>query len=101
MAVPQIVRSRRHLPRRDIDTMSQHAIFVDIDSKSRTVQDVGATFVETDRIRRYVVAPAGIGQGQSPGDLRNDRRDMQRGRTGDARLAGLAGDVDLHAETVA
>src|SRR5450631_4529890 len=101
MPVLQLVPLRHDESRGDPYTMTLHAILIDIDPQSRTIRDVGMAVVDPDRVRRHVIAQPRMGQCQCPGDLRNDRRDMQRSSTRDARLAGLAGDVDVHAETVA
>ena len=46
-------------------------------------------------------ASADMRQRQPPGDIGDDGGDMQRRRAGDARFAGLAGNIHAHAEAVA
>src|SRR6202043_3127333 len=92
--------SRPQGVRCDLDTMTLHAVFIDIDAQPRAIQDISAAVADTDRTRRHILAQADISQCQSPGDLGDYRRNVQSGRAGDARLTGLAGDVDAHAEAI-
>ena len=57
--------------------------------------------LDTQRLDDDILGKARAGHGQAPGQRRNDGGEMQGGGRGDARFAGLAGNVDLHAEPVA
>ena len=52
------------------DAMTLHPILIDIDPQARTIRHIGAAARAADRMRRHVVAEAGIGQRQAPGERR-------------------------------
>ena len=77
------------------------AALVDLDAEAGPVQHRHVTVVDTQRIGDHIFGKARAGHGQAPGQRRHDRGEMQGRRRGDAQLAGLAGDVQIHAEPVA
>ena len=81
--------------------MAAHAVLIHIDAEPGALDAVGVTLLGADRLRGHVGAKRAVRQRQAPGDIGNDASDVQRGGAGDARLAGLAGNVDAHAEPFA
>src|ERR1700686_4951023 len=59
------------------------------------------TVRDAKRLDNDAPGKTGAGYSQAPGDGRSDRGNVHRRRRGDARFAGLAGNVDLQAEPVA
>ncbi len=85
----------------DLDAVPAHAILVDIDAKTRPAETFDVAVGGRHRLAGDVFAETRVRQGQAPGDVRNDRCDMQRRGAGHARLAGFARNVHAHAEAVA
>ena len=89
------------LPLLRIDSMPPHAIDVDVDSETRSVEGVDVPPGGRHRVRGDIFAERGVRQRQRPGETGNDGRCMQRRGAGHARFAGLAGDIHAHAEAIA
>ena len=70
--------------------LNRTGIFVDIDTKARPVKAVDVAPGGRDRLGHDVLGDPRMGERQSPGDVGNERNNVQRGRAGDARLPGLA-----------
>src|SRR5665213_3775507 len=81
--------------------MPPYAVFIDIDAKSRTIDAVGMAVRGRDRLRGDVLGEREVRECEPPGDIGNDGGGVQRGRASDTGFAGLAGDIDAHAEAVA
>jgi hypothetical protein len=79
-----------YVPCSDRNAIAANDIFVDIDTKARSVKAVDVAPGSWDRLGHNVVGDARMGERQSPGDVGYDRSNVQRGRAGDARLACLA-----------
>ena len=70
--------------------MATNDIFIDIDTKAGPVKAVDVAPGGRDRLGHDVLGDARMGERQSPGDVGNDRSNVQCGRAGDARLPCLA-----------
>src|SRR5262245_30702262 len=81
--------------------MPPDAGFIDIYTEARPLEDLHMTVGSRNWRSRNVLCQSGMRERQRPSDFRKDGSGMQCGRAGDARFAGLAGNIHPHAEAVA
>jgi hypothetical protein len=56
--------------------MAPHAILVDLDPEARPVEHVRAAAFSPNGVCHDIFGKPGVGQGEAPGDVRDDGRDM-------------------------
>src|ERR1051325_5647602 len=86
-----------HMPVRDVAAMAPHAVLVDIDAQAGAVGYFHMSALGANGAPCHILAQPLGRWGEAPGELRQRRREVQPGSAGNARLAGLAGDIDRHA----
>ena len=75
-----------------------HPAFVDRDAEAGAFRHLDMAAHYCERLNCDVLRQSGIGDGQPPVERRRGGGDMRGRRRGNAQLAGLAGNIDLHAE---
>jgi hypothetical protein len=70
--------------------VTANAIFINIDTEARPVEAVHMAFGGWERLGNDVFGEADMRERQAPGNIGNDGGNMQCGRAGNARFAGLA-----------
>ncbi len=73
-------------------------MLVDVDAKPRSFRHFDMAGIDPQWRGGNILSEPAAGHGQAPGDLRRHGGDVRRGGRGETRLAGLAGNIDLHAE---
>ena len=78
-----------------------HRPFIDFNAKPGSVGRLDVAALDGQWRGSHILGESTIGQGQAPGEIGRHSGKMQRRGRCHARLAGLARNVDLHAEAVA
>ena len=79
------------------DLLAQ-AVFVNVDTEARTFRHVDMAGFDAQRRRRDILGESGAGDGEAPCNLLRHRGYMYGRGRGETGLAGLAGNIDLHAK---